>query len=87
MGPRKVARKPNAKSLRERQVEALEQQAKALTSIAQVLEVIEGEFIEKTELPITFCTSTGDGKIFPVDVYVHQKRPSPSGKPALNVEY
>jgi len=58
-------RKPEKKSLQERQVEALER-------IANVRGTINDFYVEKSGLPVALSTSWADGSIFPVDVFVHQ---------------
>ena len=55
-------RKP---SLQERQVLALERIANSLETI--------GIYVEGLGLPVSICTITGDGKVFPLDVFVQER--------------
>ena len=61
-------RKARNPSLQERQVRALER-------IAAFLDNLDEGFFSKSGLPIALCTSWADGSVFPLDVFVHKKRP------------
>lgn len=72
MATKQRSTKQRKPSLQERQVLALERIANSLETI--------GIYVEGLGLPVSICTITGDGKVFPLDVFVHKKDPRQRGK-------